>query len=338
MKYDVVTIGDAFEDIFVFPSDLHVKRDRTFTGGYGVSFELGEKIPLSEVEYEIGGSACNASVGFSRLGLSASLISITGEDSPAEKIKSRLSSESVDLSNIKIDKKMKTNFSTIFSLPEGRTIFTYHGLKDYSQLRVKKSLHSKWFFLAPFGDGTEEIEKDLIAKVSEENSILAWNPGTLQIKKGASRFRNLLKNTSVLFLNREEAIKFINYPVRPREEETLKKLYSFGPRLVVITNGKEGAKAYDGNNIYGINALKNLDVVDPTGAGDSFATGMLAKLLSCDWNSISDSDCISKALKWGIANSSSVIKYVGGQKGLLTKNEIEKTVKDNPRLKVEINS
>jgi sugar/nucleoside kinase (ribokinase family) len=231
---------------------------------------------------------------------------------------------------------MKTNFSTIFSLPEGRTIFTYHGLKDYSQLRVKKSLHSKWFFLAPFGDGTEEIEKDLIAKVSEENSILAWNPGTLQIKKGASRFRNLLKNTSVLFLNREEAIKFIDYPVRPREEEMLKKLYSFGPRLVVITNGKEGAKAYDGNNIYGINALKNLDVVDPTGAGDSFATGMLAKLLSCDWNSISDSDCISKALKWGIANSSSVIKYVGGQKGLLTKNEIEKTVKDNPRLKVEI--
>lgn len=338
MRYDFVTIGDAFEDVFVFPSDLHVKRDRTFTGGYGVSFELGEKIPLSEVEYEIGGSACNASVGFSRLGLNASLISITGEDTPAEKIKSCLSAESVDLSNIKIDKKMKTNFSTIFSLPEGRTIFTYHGLKDYSQLRIKKNLHSKWFFLAPFGDGTEEIEKDLIAKVSEENSILAWNPGTLQIKKGASRFRNLLKNTSVLFLNREEAIKFIDYPVRPREEEMLKKLYSFGPKLVVITNGREGAKAYDGETFYEINSIKNIDVVDATGAGDSFATGVMANLLLCQWSGQLDEKCIAGALKWGIANSASVIKYVGGQKGLLTKTEIEKTVKDNPRLKVEINS
>jgi sugar/nucleoside kinase (ribokinase family) len=336
MKYDFVTIGDAFEDVFVFPSDLHVKRDRTFTGGYGVSFELGEKIPLKKVEYEVGGSACNTSVGFCRLGLDASLISVMGKDTPAEKISERLSSESVDLSNVKVDKKMKTNFSTIFGLPEGRTIFFFHGLKDYSQLRIKKSVHSKWYFLAPIGDGTDGLEKDLIAKVSEENSLLAWNPGTMQVKRGASRFRGLLKNIAVLFLNREEALKFVDYPVKPNAEEMLKKLFSFGPKLVIITNGKEGARAYDGKTFYTIGALSHVDVVDATGAGDSFATGVLAKLLLCDWTPESDSDCIREALKWGIANSSSVIKYVGGQKGLLSKKEIEKTVADNPRLKVEI--
>jgi len=336
MRYDIVTIGDAFEDVFVFPSDLHVKRDKNFSGGYGVSFELGEKIPLKEVSYDVGGSACNASIGFCRIGLDASLITIIGQDTPAEKISARLSSESVDLSNIKVDKKMKTNFSTIFSLPEGRTIFTYHGLKDYNQLRIKKNIHSKWFFLAPIGDGTEELEKDLIAKVSEENSFLAWNPGSLQIKKGASRFRNLLKNTSVLFLNREEALKFIDYPVRPSEEEMLKKLFSLGPKLVVITNGDKGAKAYDGKSIYHANSLENLKMVDATGAGDSFAVGVISNLFLCDWSKEPDPECISGALKWGIVNSSSVIGHVGAQKGLLNKSQIEKELAGNPRLKVEI--
>lgn len=336
MRYDFVTIGDAFEDVFVFPSSLDVKRDKTFTGGYGVSFELGEKIPLEKVEYEIGGSACNASVGFSRMGLSASLVSITGNDTPAEKIKTRLSSESVDLSNIRLDKNMKTNFSTIFILPEGRTIFTYHGLKDYSQLRIKKNLHSKWFFLAPFGDGTEELEKDITAKISEENSLLAWNPGPLQIKKGASRFRNLLKNTTVLFLNREESIKFIDYPVKPQDEEVLKKLFSFGPKLVVVTNGDKGANAFDGTSFYHVDSLPHLKVVDATGAGDSFAVGVLTKLFLGNWTGGSDQECISEALKWGIINSSSVIEYIGGQKGLLSRTKLEKNLQSNQRLSVKI--
>ncbi len=336
MKYDVVTIGDAFEDVFVFPLDLHVKRDATFTGGYGVSFELGEKIPLKEVEYEIGGSACNVSVGLSRMGIASSLVTIVGRDTPAEKIKARLASESVHLSNIKVDKNMKTNFSTIFSLPEGRTVFVYHGLKDYKELRIKSNIRSKWFFLAPIGENTEDLEKDLVAKHCEENSMIAWNPGAIQIKKGASHFRSLLQSTSVLFLNKEEALKFINLPIKPAPDLVLKKLHLFGPKLVVITNGKEGARAYDGEKFYQINSLGSAGVVDATGAGDSFAAGVLAKLLLCGWSGQSDQNCISEALEWGIANSSSVIRYIDGQKGLLSKMELEKMVKDNPRLKVEI--
>lgn len=336
MRFDITTIGDAFEDVFVFPTDLRVKRDNSFRGGYGVSFELGEKIPLSEVIYDIGGSACNTSVGFSRLGLKTSIVTVLGNDTPAEKIKDRLCEESVDRTNIKVEKNLKTNFSTIFSLPQGRTIFVYHGLKDYSQIRIKKTLKTKWFFLAPIGEGTDNIEKDLIAKSSEENALIAWNPGAIQIKKGASAYRSLLRNTAVLFLNREEALKFIDYPVRPNEEDLLKKLHALGPKLVVVTNGKEGAKAFDGKNIYQADAILLGDKIDATGAGDSFASGALAKLYYCDWNGEENVDCISLALKWGIANSTSVIKNIGAQKGLLNYSSIEKEIKENPRYKVEI--
>lgn len=325
MKYDIVTIGDAFEDVLVLPQDLKVKEDRSFASGFGVSFELGEKIPLEDVDYEIGGSACNTSVGFSKLGLKASLISVIGDDSPSEKILSRLELEKVDTSHIIVNRKMKTNFSVIFRMDQGRTIFIYHGLRDYSVLRLKSNVSTRWIFLAPLGINTENIEKDVVAHISEKNSKLAWNPGAIQIKKGVSHYRNLLKNTSVLFLNKEEAVKFTNYPVRPVEEELLKKLHSFGADIVVITNGKHGAKAFDGERTYSVPAYDSVIRVDSTGAGDSFASGFLAKLLhsNLEGGKSNDSSMIEEALKWGIANSNSVVTQVGAQKGLLTVREIE---------------
>jgi sugar/nucleoside kinase (ribokinase family) len=128
-------------------------------------------------------------------------------------------------------------------------------------------------------------------------------------------------------LNREEAIKFIDYPVKPTDTEVMKKMFLFGPKIIVVTNGKEGAKAYDGHNFYHIDAFNSIRKVDATGAGDSFATGFSGKLISEGWRGENNSELIVEALKWGVVNSSSVLGYVGAQKGLLNSSEIEKEAK-----------
>lgn len=336
MRYDCITIGDSFEDVFVVPEEARVRHDGAFASGMSLSFELGDKIPLEQVDYEIGGSACNVAVGLSRLKLKSSVISILGEDTPAAKIKERLEKEKVDRSSLIIERKMKTNFSVIFRTNQGRTIFIYHGLKDYSNLRIKKSIKTNWIFLGPTGENTDDLENDIVSKVSENNSKLAWNPGSLQIRKGAGSFKNLLKNCSVIFLNREEAIDFINFPVRPDDDELIKRVHSLGPKIVIITYGKKGAKAFDGKNFYEVGSL---DVVriDSTGAGDSFNTGFLGKLLTdkIDFCNI-DSKIIAEALRWGIFDSNSVITKIGAQPGLLTLSEIEKNSVEYKRLRVEI--
>jgi sugar/nucleoside kinase (ribokinase family) len=125
----------------------------------------------------------------------------------------------------------------------------------------------------------------------------------------------------VLFLNREEAIKFVDFPIRPRLEEVMVKLQGYGPRMVVVTDGSAGASVYDGKDFYYIDS-KKLQVVDSTGAGDAFAVGFLARLMRDDWRSDISPDSVHEALKWGIENSVSVIKSIGGQKGLLNKTEI----------------
>ena len=336
MRYDCITIGDSFEDVFVVPEEVKVRHDGAFTSGLSLSFELGDKILLDQVDYEIGGSACNVAVGLSRLKLNSSVISILGDDMPATKIKERLEEEKVSQSDLILDRKMKTNFSVIFRTDQGRTIFIYHGSKDYSNLRIKKSIKSKWIFLGPTGENTADLENDIISKVSEENSKFAWNPGSLQIKYGAKKYKNLLKNCSVIFLNREEAIEFINSPVRLNDDELIKRIHSLGPKIVVITYGKKGAKAFDGKNFYKVDSL-NVVRIDSTGAGDSFSAGFLGKLLTDEVDLLNiDSEVIAEALRWGIFNSNSVITKIGAQPGLLTLNEIEKESKEFSRLKVEV--
>jgi sugar/nucleoside kinase (ribokinase family) len=211
----------------------------------------------------------------------------------------------------------------IFNINGERTIFVYHAVKDYEELKLKKSLKTKWYFLAPLGENTDALEDRLIKEVAENGTMIAWNPGSVQIGKGESHFRHLLKCTTVLFLNREEAIKFVDFPIRPQTEEVMKKLYSYGPRIVVITNGKEGVKAYDGHEFYELES-RPVQVKDSTGAGDAFTVGFMGRLMNEDWHNDIPQESIHEGLRWGIENSVSVIQNIGAQKGLLNKEEIEK--------------
>lgn len=333
--YDVVTIGDASEDIFVRPHTFDIDTNRKYGSGKAVSFELGEKISLDQVIYDVGGSACNSAVSFSRQGLKAAIISATGKDSPAERVMNRLRDESVDDCHLISKEKIQTNFSVIFNLASERTIFVCHGLSDYSVLTPKKSIKTKWYYLCPLGENTLEIENRLISMSSEKGMKIAWNPGSLQIERGASKFRALLKNVSILFLNKEEAIKFSNYPVRPDISHVGKALCKLGPKIVVITDGKDGAYCFDKFRSYKIESL-NRERVDATGAGDSFASAFIARFIDSSIEDFSDQVKISEALKAGVINSTSVVNFVGAQKGLLTKSEIEEGIADNPRLIVEI--
>ena len=325
MKYDIVTIGDASEDIFVRPRDLKVVNDARFVSGKAASFELGEKILLDDVQYEIGGSACNNAVAFSRQGYKTAAIVAIGDDTPGQKIEEKFAAENIDSKFIKKSIDYKTNFSVVFNIGDERTIFIYHGLNDYSCLTPATNLAAGWIFLAPLGDGDEGVVGAVVSLAAEKNVKIAWNPGGVQIKKTAQHYREILACTSILFLNREEAIKFVNFPVKPQIGEVMKALCGYGVNIVVVTDGKKGASAYDGRNFYHADIISG-ERVDATGAGDSFATGFVGKII--EKNDLA-SDIVAEALKCGIANSTSVVNYIGAQKGLLTKAEITDSLQNS---------
>ncbi len=95
----------------------------------------------------------------------------------------------------------------------------------------------------------------------------------------------------------------------------LRQLQQVGPRQGVVTDGPNGAYAFDGKRFWSM-PIFEVPVIERTGAGDSFSTGVIAALAA--------GESMKEALRWGTFNSASVIQDVGPQKGLLKKSEMQK--------------
>ncbi len=99
--------------------------------------------------------------------------------------------------------------------------------------------------------------------------------------------------------------------------ESIKPL---GPRIVVITNGEEGAYCLDQENNWWFMPALNTKAFERTGAGDAFASGFLSAIFY--------QQPIEVALAWGAINASSVVTQIGAHAGLLTREEIETRIKN----------
>lgn len=326
--YDVITIGDGTNDIFLKPHEASLVNspecpqkgacDKSL-----ICWDLGEKIIVDSVFYDVGGSACNVAVGLSRLGLKTAIICALGKDMGGERVEKKLAKEKVSREHIKILRDIETSFSVIINYKSDRTILVYHGLEDYSRLIIPNSVKTKWFYTGPLGKNYESVYNKLTSLISEKNISLAFNPGAIQIRDNSTKLKSLLRISKVLFLNREEAQDLLKIPKIPEVKDLLIKLKELGPEIVVITDGKNGAYAAEQNEYWYIPALKT-DVLDSTGAGDAFSAGFLACYIN--------KGNVKDALKWGIINSTSAIEKLGAQTGSLKSSQLKKDLVAAPNL------
>lgn len=325
MTYDIITIGDAMRDIFIFPeeseleksvSDEKIKSRESFEKF--LVFGLGDKITISDVNFSVGGTAANVAAGMAKLGLKAGIISAVGNDNAGTEIVSQLKSKKVAVENIKVYKNKKSSFSVIVSYKGERTIFVYHAFSPENFL-LPEQIKSQWVYLGPMAKGYESLYNKIVTQVIKKDLKVALNPGSVQIDAGLGTFGGLKKLITLLFLNRQEAQKLAGLKGVPQVKDLMKAIYLQGPKIVVITDGKEGAYVYNGLDFLKIGVYAG-HRMDATGAGDSFAAAFLASFI----NGQSLRDC----LKWGVINSASVIEKIGAQEGLLSAGVIKKRAKE----------
>ena len=324
--YDVVTIGDSFEDLFIFPRDARILTSTDFKSKKSLCFCYGDKVEVEKIECHIGGSATNTVMNFSKLGFKCVLITSVGNDSQGEKIYRYFVDKGIDTSQIKKSSTASTNTSVILSFEGDRTILTYHGTADYSNFRPKKDLKTDWYYVAPLGKHSGIVENRIIENIAKTGSGLIWNPGSYQLSKGIRNYRHFLRFCNIIFLNREEAMLFVDLPGKQTIEEVMKTLHSFGVKIVVVTNGDKGAMCYDGDLFYQIETTDD-ERIDATGAGDSFASSFSAVIIkNCDIKKpqayVPDREVVEESLKSGIIVSGSVVSKIGAHSGLLTLREI----------------
>ena len=313
-NFDLLSIGDASIDTFFTPLESETlctidKKECL------IAFKYGDKIPVKNLEFSIGGNAANNSVGTRRLGINTAIVLTLGQDSVGEMIVSRLKEEGVDLTYIIQQPGTTSNYSTIINYSSERTIFVYHAPRSYEfpvQLPVVP-----WIYLTSMGESFRPFYNHMSEWLKKNPGVkLAFNPGSWQLRADYKDIQEIMSTSYLVSVNREETEKLTNFGKSTgRERDLLIALNKLGPKVCIVTDGNAGAFAYDSINgkFFKVGVLP-IDAYERTGAGDAFGSGCLSALIH--------GRSLDEALIWGTCNSASVIGYTGSQKGLLKDSEM----------------
>jgi sugar/nucleoside kinase (ribokinase family) len=314
MNIDILSVGNATMDVFIMLRNLKDFNYDKFANQ--ISFPLGNKVPLDEYELCLGGNACNVSVGLSRLGLKTALAAEIAEDEFSDRIINALTQEKVDQSLIRRRQEETPHFNIVLSYEGERTILEEK--KPHGPGVEVPSTGARMIYLTSLNTDWQKSYDEIISANGE--SKLALNPGSRQINENKNELLSYLSKIEILFVNLQEAQKLID-DTNPDVKVTLGKLKELGVKNAVVTDGRTGSYGIDNNGkMYQLGVVTDGKPLERTGAGDSYAAAfMYAHLSNYD---------IKEAMRFGAINADNVIQYVGAQKGLLTKEEIEKRAKE----------
>lgn len=310
--FDVVAIGESLRDVFYLIHDAtlscSIHKERCL-----LCLEYADKIPVKQVvKVPAAGNSSNASVSISRLKLSASLISWVGKDIAGDLARLELQKEHVDGTYITIDKKIPTSEATIITFQSEKTQLVYFQPRVY---KIPKLPPCRAVYYSAMGEAHAKPDTEIVRQLKKlPNVFFAFQPGTTHIRAGIDALKPLIARSDIFFLNKQEAHQLLIDGDRPLRN-LLERFHHLGAKIVIITDGEKGADAFDGTTHWHMPVFP-CTPLERTGAGDAFSSTVTAALLQ--------KIPLTEALRWGAANSWSVIQSVGPQTGLLRVREIKR--------------
>ncbi len=318
-QIDFLAIGDIVTDAFIKLKDAEATCDID-RHNCKLCVRFGDKVPYESVtELRAVGNSANAAVAAARLGVSASLLTHLGKDLNGQNCIEELKKNSVDTHFVYSHEGMKTNYHYVLWYDVERTILIKH--ENYPLIFPNIPTAPKMLYLSSLGDHTEKYHEEIAAYIKAHPEMkVVFQPGTFQMKLGTEVLKDIYQNTYAFFCNLEEAQRILG--TQERELPMLiKALHALGPKIVVITDGINGAYASDGVQAWFMPVYPH-DPFERTGAGDAFASTVSVALLK--------GKSLEEAITWGPVNSMSVVQYVGAQEGLLSEERLQKYLQEAP--------
>lgn len=320
---DLLAIGDIVTDAFIKLIDDQAYVTENDQGKW-LTMQFGTKLPFDHAEVLEGvGNASNAAVSASRLGLKTSFVTNVGDDKEGLSMIKALQKEKIDTSLVRVNARKVSNMHYVLWYKEERTILINHENYKYYWPHLRPDEIPRWVYFSSISENALEYHDQVSDWLDKHPDVkLAFQPGTFQMKAGTERLKRLYARSEVMVLNREEA-EFVSGGKREDLHDMFDRLHALGCKIVVITDGPDGAYASDGNQ-----RLKMPLYPDPappkerTGAGDAFASTFVAALAK--------GNSLEGALQWAPINSMSVVQQTGAQAGLLTEKELEEWLAKAP--------
>ncbi len=319
-QFDFVAIGDITTDAFIRLKDARLNCSID-TDRCELCLRFGDKVPYESVDViPAVGNSPNAAVSAARLGLGSALVSNMGDDYIAQDSIRSLKADGVDTRYITLHKGARSNYHYVLWYDVDRTILVKHQEYSYQLPDVPPP---QWIYLSSLSEHSADYHKHIEKYLAAHPSVkLAFQPGTFQMKMGVKTLGGIYRRTEIFFCNVEEAKRILGVEEK-NIGQLLRGLADLGPRTICITDGPNGAHAYDGVHMWFMPPYESLkNAFERTGAGDAFASTVTVALAS--------GLPLAEALRWGPINAGSVVQYVGAQKGLLTREKLEDYLRSAP--------
>ena len=178
------------------------------------------------------------------------------------------------------------------------------------------------------------IQPDLQRAVREQCEaarFVALDSMNLWIETARDSLIETIAGVDCLMLNDAELRQLTG---EPNLIKALRGVQAMGPRVVVAKQGEYGAAMLTDEGFFALPAFPLEDVIDPTGAGDSFAGGFMG-YISAHRDSPIDHEMLSRAMAYGTALASFNVEEFGTERvARLTSDEISERVSELRRATV----
>lgn len=233
--------------------------------------------PRNEVSETLGGSAAYFSCAASYFH-PVRLVTIVGDDFPPQYLDFLQSQPNIDTSGLRVEPgksfrwkgKYSSNMNHRETLEVQLNVFGRFDPDVPDNFR-----DSQYVFL---GNGSPVVQRKVLGQVVNPKLVVA-DTMDFWIETQRPELIDLLGQLDGIVLNEDEAL------LLTREEFVVRAgqaVLAMGPKFVIVKRGEHGAMFFSKHGIFSMPAYPIANVVDPTGAGDSFAGGLMGYLACCD--------------------------------------------------------
>lgn len=318
-KFDLITIGGATQDIAVNLEDYQlIDNHQDLLAQRLLAIEYGSKVIAKKSFVEYGGGAANAAIAATKCGLKVASLFAIGTDRRGQDIVDNLKKNRISTILVKNFPNQQSAMSLVIIGRDGEhTIIAFRGANDLLKITSiqAKNLNSDWLYISSLS-GANWLKN--LTNLAASGKKIAWNPGQQQLSAGLTKLKPILNKTEILIVNRDEALQLLASQRNEKNKlesynrdisQTIKRLWFYGPQLIIITNDKDGVWAFAGQELFHQKALKVKKIIDTTGVGDAFGATLTASLIK----KIS----LEHSLLLAAQQSAAVLTKQGAQNGLI---------------------
>lgn len=315
-KYNVVAIGELLID---------------FTEN-GISAQ-GNPV----LEANPGGAPCNVLSMLNRLGHRTAFIGKVGDDMFGHQLENAIKEVGIDTVGLRWDKDVHTTLAFVHTAEDGDRDFSFYRKPGADMMLRKDEVDAELIkncdifhfgTLSMTDEVCREATKYAISVAKENKKLISFDPNLREplwesLEDAKKQIDYGMKNCDILKISDNEILWFTGETDYDKAVKSLQKKYEIP--LILLSLGKDGSRAYQGEKRVEEPAFLNPDTIETTGAGDTFMAMCLHYVIEHGYTEYEEKQ-LHEMLRYANAAASIVTTRKGALRVMPTWQEIEEGV------------